>query len=92
MNGMTVYLMGSQLKEYGVEENGIGIADEDRERIFEIFCRLDTAARAGEGLGLTIVRKILDRHGGKVCVESEPGKGSRFLVSLPPKEGTNDKK
>ena len=77
---------------YCIEDNGIGIADKDRERIFEIFCRLDPDASAGEGLGLTIVRKILDRHGGKVWVESEPGKGSRFFVSLLTKEVTNDKK
>ena len=70
---------------YCVEDNGIGIADKDRERIFEIFCRLDPDASVGEGLGLTIVRKILNRHGGKVWVESEPGKGSRFLVCLPKK-------
>ncbi len=68
---------------YCVEDNGIGIADKDRERIFEIFCRLDPDAGIGEGLGLTTVRKILSRHGGKVWVESEPGKGSRFFVSLP---------
>ena len=68
---------------YCVEDNGIGIADKDREQIFEIFCRLDPDAGIGEGLGLTIVRKILDRHSGKVWVESEPGKGSRFFVSLP---------
>jgi len=77
---------------YCVEDNGIGIADKDRERIFEIFCRLNPDASAGEGLGLAIVRKILDRHVGKVWVESEPGKGSRFFVSLQTKEGTNDKK
>jgi len=77
---------------YCIEDNGIGIADKDRERIFEIFCRLNPAASAGEGLGLAIVRKILDRHGGKVWVESEPGKGSRFFVSLLTKEVTNDKK
>ena len=69
---------------YCVEDNGMGIADKDRERIFEIFCRLDPDAGIGEGLGLTIVRKILNRHGGKVWVESEPGKGSWFFVSLPP--------
>ncbi len=75
---------------YCVEDNGIGIADKDRERIFEIFCRLDPDASAGEGLGLTIVRKILNRHGGKVWVESEPGKGSRFLVCLPKKVLRNE--
>jgi two-component system, chemotaxis family, sensor kinase Cph1 len=77
---------------YCIEDNGIGIADKDRERIFEIFCRLDPDASAGEGLGLAIVRKILDRHSGRVWAESEPGKGSRFFVSLLTKEGTNDKK
>jgi signal transduction histidine kinase len=77
---------------YCIEDNGISIADKDRERIFEIFCRLNPDASAGEGLGLAIVRKILDRHGGKVWVESEPGKGSRFFVSLLTKEVTNDKK
>ena len=77
---------------YCIEDNGIGIADKDRERIFEIFCRLDPDASAGEGLGLAIVRKILDRHSGRVWAESELGKGSRFFVSLLTKEGTNDKK
>jgi signal transduction histidine kinase len=77
---------------YCVEDDGIGIADKDRERIFEIFCRLDPDASAGEGLGLTIVRKILDRHGGRVWVESELGKGSRLLVSLQIREGIDDKK
>ena len=77
---------------YCVEDNGIGIADKDREQIFEIFRRLDPDAGIGEGLGLTIVRKILDRHSGKVWVESEPGKGSRFFVSLQTKGGINDKK
>jgi len=73
-----------------VEDNGSGIADKDRERIFEIFCRLDPDASSGEGLGLTIVRKILNRHGGKVWVESEVGKGSRFFVCLPKKVLRNE--
>jgi PAS domain S-box-containing protein len=68
---------------YTVEDNGIGIAPEHQERVFQIFQRVDTAAIPGEGLGLTIVRRILDRHGGKVWLESEPGRGSRFHVSLP---------
>ncbi|MBM3157549.1 MAG: PAS domain S-box protein [Chloroflexi bacterium] len=68
---------------YCIEDNGIGIEEKDKQVIFEIFRRLDPGSCPGEGLGLTIVRKILDRHGGKVWVESEPGKGSRFFVSLP---------
>ena len=68
---------------YCVEDNGIGIAPEYHERVFEIFERLNPTAGAGEGLGLTIVRGIADRHNGKIWLESEPGKGSRFFVSLP---------
>jgi signal transduction histidine kinase len=68
---------------YCVEDNGIGIAEKDKDEIFEIFHKLNPDDKRGEGLGLVIVKKILDRHGGKVWVESEPGKGSKFFVSLP---------
>jgi PAS domain S-box-containing protein len=69
---------------YCVEDNGIGIADEHRDKIFQIFYRLDSATpSAGEGLGLTIVERILDRNNGRVRVESEVGKSSKFFVSLP---------
>ncbi|MBI4826838.1 MAG: DUF3365 domain-containing protein [Nitrospirae bacterium] len=67
---------------YCVEDNGIGIAPEYHQDIFEIFHKLDVTV-SGIGLGLTIVRKIVERHNGKVWVESEVGKGSRFYVSLP---------
>lgn len=66
-----------------VEDNGIGISEEFQDVIFEIFYKLDGDASTGEGLGLTIVRKILDRQSGKIWLESEPGKGSQFFVSLP---------
>jgi len=67
---------------YCVEDNGIGISPDHQERTFEAFHRLEPERAWGEGLGLTIVRRILDRHNGKVWIESEPGRGSKFFVSL----------
>jgi PAS domain S-box-containing protein len=69
-----------------VGDTGIGIAPGEREAIFEEFHQVASArkmAPAGTGLGLAITRKLVRLHGGGVRVESEMGKGSRFLVSLP---------
>ncbi len=66
-----------------VEDNGIGIAPEYRERIFRIFERLDPRQYGGTGIGLSIVRKGIERMGGRVGVDSEVGKGSRFWIELP---------
>lgn len=67
-----------------VEDDGIGIPPEARERIFEIFQRLHGAAEyEGTGIGLAIVRKAVERLGGRVGVESVLGQGSRFWLDLP---------
>jgi PAS domain S-box-containing protein len=68
---------------YCIEDNGIGISENNLTKIFEIFCRINPDISEGEGLGLNIVKKILQRHGGKIWVESDEGKGSKFFISLP---------
>ena len=66
-----------------VEDNGIGIAPEYHAQIFGIFKRLHGNRYPGTGIGLATCKKIVDRHGGAISVESELGKGSRFRFTLP---------
>jgi len=72
--------------EISVSDTGIGIAPEDQEAIFEEFRQVGTDyahKREGTGLGLTLTRKFVELHGGKIWVESELGKGSTFTFTLP---------
>jgi signal transduction histidine kinase len=65
-----------------VRDNGIGIAPEYHERVFGLFNKLD-ARSDGTGVGLALVKRIVEFHGGRIWVESEAGKGSTFYFTLP---------
>jgi len=69
-----------------VEDKGIGIAKSDLKHIFEPFYRAKSVVDEqihGNGLGLSLVKQTVEAHGGKIAVESEPGKGSKFIIHLP---------
>ena len=70
--------------EVAVQDSGEGIMGKDVDRIFNRFYRADTSrGREGTGLGLSIAKAIVETHGGRIKVKSEPGKGSCFTLTLP---------
>jgi signal transduction histidine kinase len=90
--GDTITVAARQLGkwvEVSVSDTGEGIPAKDLPNIFERFYRVDksrTRATGGSGLGLTIARRLVEAHGGKIEVQSEPGKGSRFAFTVPASE------
>ena len=69
---------------FSVQDNGMGIDPVHHDRIFGLFNKLD-AASEGTGIGLTLVKRIVEVHGGRIWVQSEAGKGATFYFTLPTK-------
>lgn len=84
-------VVGGDLCRILVEDNGIGFDEKYLDRIFTVFQRLHGRhAYEGTGVGLAVVRRIAERHGGSVTATSEPGRGSTFVVTLPVNQHTGE--
>jgi signal transduction histidine kinase len=75
--------------QFSVRDNGIGIAPQYQEKVFDVFRRLHGQSIPGSGLGLALCQRIIEDFGGKIWVESELGIGSTFHFTLPPRRGNN---
>ena len=68
---------------FSVEDNGPGISKKELDKIFDRFYQIEGTEDKGSGIGLALVKELVDLYRGQITVSSEPGKGSRFKVSLP---------
>lgn len=80
---VTAQPLGTERVRFAVADNGRGIARNDHERVFELFRRSGAQDRPGEGIGLAHVKALVRALGGRIDLESEPGRGSTFTVTLP---------
>ncbi|MFA5353397.1 MAG: ATP-binding protein, partial [Thermodesulfovibrionales bacterium] len=89
IGGKIIHRGAQRLLEISVEDSGIGIRQEEIPRLFQAFTQLEPAYTKrfqGTGLGLALTKKLVELHGGEIRVESEYGKGSRFIFSIPLEE------
>jgi signal transduction histidine kinase len=76
--------------KYSVSDTGIGISSEDQNKLFKPFEQVDTRLTRkykGTGLGLSLCKQLVELHGGRIWVESEAGKGSKFIFVIPVRPG-----
>ncbi|MEL6589394.1 MAG: ATP-binding protein, partial [Bacteroidota bacterium] len=66
-----------------VDDNGIGIAEEYQQQIFQLFQRLHTVEFPGSGLGLAMCKRIIEKQGGQIWLESKPQEGTQVIFSIP---------
>lgn len=84
------YIANEIFHKFYVKDDGVGISHNEKDKIFQIFGRLNNKKDAkGSGLGLVITKKIIEKHGGEIWVESARGKGSTFFFTLPRRANLN---